>query len=212
MLPKGCNLSDELKLSAAANLLLGSRKKPGSSQVGLMTALGKQRLVIQGEVPKARRPGVAEDADTTELGAKPCSTIAEGVGRTRDPLTSIAELGMMVRSARKAMNMNQAEFAAHAGVGRRFVSELEGGKPSLEFDKVLGCAVAAGIDLLAKRRRARCAGSMSGSRQRTILSDISSRPMMGRCSLLTPRLGSRRKIDILCRSRCRSKRERSAMR
>ncbi|OZA17669.1 MAG: hypothetical protein B7X90_14215 [Novosphingobium sp. 17-62-19] len=68
-------------------------------------------------------------------------------------LTSIAELGRMVRDVRKAMKMNQAEFAAHAGVGRRFVSELEGGKPSLEFDKVLACASAAGVDLFAKKRR-----------------------------------------------------------
>jgi len=78
--------------------------------------------------------------------------IAEAVGRTRNPLASITELGVMVRTARKAMKMNQAEFAAHAGVGRRFVSELEGGKPSLEFDKVLGCATAAGIDVFAKKR------------------------------------------------------------
>jgi len=60
----------------------------------------------------------------------------------------------MVRDARKAMKMNQAKLAAHAGVGRRFVSELEGGKPSLEFDKVVACAGAAGIDLFAKKRRA----------------------------------------------------------
>jgi y4mF family transcriptional regulator len=80
--------------------------------------------------------------------------IAEAIGRTRNPLKSIAELGLVVRDARKAMKMNQAEFAAHAGVGRRFVSELEGGKPSLEFDKVLACAGAAGVDLFAKKRRA----------------------------------------------------------
>jgi y4mF family transcriptional regulator len=58
----------------------------------------------------------------------------------------------MVRRARKAMNMNQSEFAAHAGVGRRFVSELESGKPSLEFDRVMACVQAAGIDLTARLR------------------------------------------------------------
>jgi transcriptional regulator with XRE-family HTH domain len=50
------------------------------------------------------------------------------------------------------MNMNQSEFAAHAGVGRRFVSELESGKPSLEFDRVMACVQAAGIDLTARLR------------------------------------------------------------
>lgn len=65
---------------------------------------------------------------------------------------SVVELGALVRRARKAMKMNQSEFAAHAGVGRRFVSELEGGKASLEFDRVMACAQAAGIDLTAKLR------------------------------------------------------------
>lgn len=65
---------------------------------------------------------------------------------------SVADLGALVRRARKAMKMNQSEFAAHAGVGRRFVSELEGGKASLEFDRVMACAQAAGIDLTARLR------------------------------------------------------------
>jgi transcriptional regulator with XRE-family HTH domain len=52
------------------------------------------------------------------------------------------------------MKLSQGEFAAHAGVGRRFVSELECGKASLEFDKVLACAAAAGVDIFARPRRA----------------------------------------------------------
>jgi y4mF family transcriptional regulator len=64
----------------------------------------------------------------------------------------VAEIGAMVRTARKAMKLNQTELAAHAGVGRRFVSELESGKPSLEFDKVLACAAAVGIDVGARAR------------------------------------------------------------
>ena len=63
-----------------------------------------------------------------------------------------ASIGPLIRKARKAMKLSQAEFAAHAGVGRRFLSELEGGKPSLEFDKVVACAQAAGIDLFARLR------------------------------------------------------------
>ena len=59
-----------------------------------------------------------------------------------------------LRRARKAMRMNQAQFAAHAGVGRRFVSELESGKASLEFDRVMACAQAAGVDLVARVRGA----------------------------------------------------------
>lgn len=69
-----------------------------------------------------------------------------------DIIRSVAQLGPLIRKARKAMKLNQSEFAIHAGVGRRFLSELESGKPSLEFDKVLACAAAAGIDLFAQPR------------------------------------------------------------
>jgi len=152
MLPKGCKLRNEPKPSAAANLLLASRTKSGSSQDSLLTALGKHPLTIHREAIRAEYPGLTKDTRIKEPGSRSNTMIAEAVGRTRNPLASITELGVMVRTARKAMKMNQAEFAAHAGVGRRFVSELEGGKPSLEFDKVLGCATAAGIDVFAKKR------------------------------------------------------------
>ncbi|MBC2661150.1 helix-turn-helix transcriptional regulator [Novosphingobium flavum] len=146
-------MSKESKLPAAANLLLASRTVPAGSGAALITALGKHPLVARGEMPKALHPNVAIPSQLYAAERNPKSVIAEAVGTTRTPLTSIAELGMMVRDARKAMKMNQTEFAAHAGVGRRFVSELEGGKPSLEFDKVLACAAAAGVDLFAKKRR-----------------------------------------------------------
>jgi len=62
------------------------------------------------------------------------------------------ELGQRTRTARKAMKFNQQKFADMAGVGRRFVSELENGKDSLEIGLVLQCCAAAGIDLFAKPR------------------------------------------------------------
>lgn len=67
-------------------------------------------------------------------------------------IRSAADLGPLVRKARKAMQMTQNDFAAHAGVGRRFLSELEGGKSSLEFDKVMACAETAGIEILSRSR------------------------------------------------------------
>ena len=68
------------------------------------------------------------------------------------PLKLVADLGPLIRKSRKAMKFSQQQFADAAGVGRRFLSELENGKPSLEFDKVISCALAAGIDILAKPR------------------------------------------------------------
>lgn len=147
-------MSNDSKLSAAANLLLASRLMPAGSGAALITALGKHPLVAQGKMLKALHPNLANPSQLDVAERNPGQVTAEAIGTTRTPLTSIAELGQMIRDARKAMKMNQTEFAAHAGVGRRFVSELEGGKPSLEFDKVLACAAAAGVDLFAKKRRA----------------------------------------------------------
>lgn len=68
-------------------------------------------------------------------------------------LNSSADLAPIIRAVRKRMGMTQQQFADAAGVGRRFLSELENGKPSLEFDKVIKCALGAGIDIYAKPRR-----------------------------------------------------------
>lgn len=72
--------------------------------------------------------------------------------RAPHPIDSAADLGPIIRNARKRMKLSQDEFATYAGVGRRFLSELEGGKSSVEFDKVLACARAAGIDIFARPR------------------------------------------------------------
>lgn len=145
-------MRNESKLPAAANLLFASRMMPGKSGAALIAALGKHPFVAREEMLKALRPDLSIPSQLYEPERKPEVVGAQAVGRMR--LTSIADLGRMVRDARKAMKMNQTEFAAHAGVGRRFVSEIESGKPSLEFDKVLACAAAAGVDLVASKRRA----------------------------------------------------------
>ena len=45
-------------------------------------------------------------------------------------------LATFVRSKRKQYGLTQAQLADRAGVGLRFVRELEGGKPTLRMDKV----------------------------------------------------------------------------
>jgi y4mF family transcriptional regulator len=68
------------------------------------------------------------------------------------PVTTVAELGALVKAARKRLKLPQQRFADLAGVGRRFVSELEAGKATLEADRVLRCCLAAGIDIFARAR------------------------------------------------------------
>lgn len=72
--------------------------------------------------------------------------------RAGQRITGAADLGRLVRDARRKLALTQQDFADLAGVGRRFVSELESGKPSLEIDRVLKCCAAAGIDVSAQPR------------------------------------------------------------
>ncbi len=46
------------------------------------------------------------------------------------------QLATFVKTRRKAVKLTQQELAEKAGVGLRFVRELEQGKPSLRLDKV----------------------------------------------------------------------------
>lgn len=62
-------------------------------------------------------------------------------------ITDPADIGTLVRSTRKAQNLRQDELAGAAGVGLRFIVDLEAGKPTAQLGKVLqvlrtlGCAV-----------------------------------------------------------------------
>ncbi|MBY0305400.1 MAG: helix-turn-helix transcriptional regulator [Sphingomonas sp.] len=62
-------------------------------------------------------------------------------------ITSTIDIGKRVKEARRAMGMTQQRFADMAGVGRRFLIELEHGKASLEIGRVLAVCQAAGIKL-----------------------------------------------------------------
>ena len=48
-----------------------------------------------------------------------------------------AEIGAVVRNARKAAGLRQYELAGAAGVGLRFLVELERGKPTAQLGKTL---------------------------------------------------------------------------
>jgi y4mF family transcriptional regulator len=65
-----------------------------------------------------------------------------------------ARFGALVRQHRKALGMNQDALALATGVGRRFIVELEGGKPTVQLGRALVVAQAVGlrvIDLLIHR-------------------------------------------------------------
>jgi HTH-type transcriptional regulator/antitoxin HipB len=92
------------------------------------------RMVDPGETPPAMR------------------TTAEAAQGGFTGIAGPADLGRLVRSVRERRKLSQQEFADLAGVGRRFLSELENGKPTLELGKVLKVAGAAGIAVFARER------------------------------------------------------------
>ena len=63
-----------------------------------------------------------------------------------------AELGQLLRAYRKSRNMSQVEAAALAGVGERFLSELERGKSTAEIGKIFNVLNRFGLTLSVARR------------------------------------------------------------
>jgi HTH-type transcriptional regulator/antitoxin HipB len=66
----------------------------------------------------------------------------------RDP----ADIGRFVREARKRAGLKQAQAAALCGVGTRFLSDLENGKPTLHLGKVLQVLGGFGLRVIIKRK------------------------------------------------------------
>jgi transcriptional regulator with XRE-family HTH domain len=78
--------------------------------------------------------------------------------------------GSLIRSRRKALNMRQDELSLATGVGRRFLIDLEAGKPSCQLGRSLLVAEALGLgraDILCP-----CNPSGSASGSRSVLPDL----------------------------------------
>ena len=60
-------------------------------------------------------------------------------------LASPDALGPFVHSARKSKGLTRPEVAAMAGVGLRFIYDLERGKPTLRMDLVLRVMATVGL-------------------------------------------------------------------
>lgn len=53
------------------------------------------------------------------------------------PIRSPRQLGDALRAARRQLGLTQPQLALAAGVGVRFIVELEAGKPTLRLENVL---------------------------------------------------------------------------
>ncbi len=59
--------------------------------------------------------------------------------------TQAKHFGALVRERRESMKMRQDDLALATGVGRRFILELEAGKPSCQLGRALVVAAAVGL-------------------------------------------------------------------
>lgn len=66
-------------------------------------------------------------------------------------VSSATELGEAVRDARKAQGLRQGELALAAGTGRRFIVDLERGKPTAQLAPVLRVVQVLGLSVDLQR-------------------------------------------------------------
>lgn len=62
------------------------------------------------------------------------------------------DIGAAIREQRRRRGMTQADLALLAGVGRRFVSELENAKPTVRLEEVQRVLAVFGLTLALRGR------------------------------------------------------------
>lgn len=67
-------------------------------------------------------------------------------------ITTVAEIGNLIREERVRQGLTQTDLAGISGVGITFISQLENGKTTVEMGRVLNVLTMLGIDLIAERR------------------------------------------------------------
>ena len=65
------------------------------------------------------------------------------------PIQNMADLGKLVRAVRKRQRLRVDDAAGAAGVSHRFLRDVEQGKPTVQFDRVLRVLAELGIRLEA---------------------------------------------------------------
>ena len=63
-------------------------------------------------------------------------------------IQSTQQLGQALRSARKQLGLTQSELALTAGVGVRFIVDLEAGKPTVRLETVMRVIEALGGQIM----------------------------------------------------------------
>ncbi len=67
-------------------------------------------------------------------------------------LSTVTDIGALVRETRKAQGITQEQLAGVAGTGIRLISDLENGKTTIQAEKVIKVIEALGLGLYAMSR------------------------------------------------------------
>ncbi|WP_229414880.1 type II toxin-antitoxin system Y4mF family antitoxin [Massilia aurea] len=67
-------------------------------------------------------------------------------------ITSVGELGKLIRQTRKAQKMTQEDVSGLAGLGNRFIIDLEHGKETVQAQKVIDVLNLLGLELIIRKR------------------------------------------------------------
>lgn len=62
-------------------------------------------------------------------------------------LTTMKDIGNLIRDIRKQQGISQEELAGISGTGRRFISNVENGKSNIQIGKLLLVIKALGLNL-----------------------------------------------------------------
>lgn len=79
-----------------------------------------------------------------------------GIGSGRELVArSSVHLGAVIRDRRKQLALTQLDLAGLANSGNRFIVDVEGGKPSVQLQKVLDLIELLGLELVVRAKTTR---------------------------------------------------------
>lgn len=75
-------------------------------------------------------------------------------GQTADEIaiTSVREIGNLIRQTRKSQKMTQEDISGLAGLGNRFIIDLEHGKETIQAQKVIDVLNLLGLEIIIRKR------------------------------------------------------------
>lgn len=78
-------------------------------------------------------------------------------GNTPAVIRTSAELGVVIRDQRRRLALKQLDVAGLGNTGNRFVVDVEGGKPTVQLQKVLDLMDLLGLEVVVRAKAARSA-------------------------------------------------------